>query len=362
MGYLTSLVAAHESISCVVLDKTADSVAAQWKRELLPEGCDRVRITPSPRESNFFVDTVHTDVPRSSFVVTVHDDDDVAGLESLLPLLDPTSSTVLLPRLIKVGPGGEQLERVDDVVYGATRTDRLRGFMAGARPQSFLFSAVSPTVWSGWSRYVGARPMPSLSLDFTFALFAILTATPVYAPEYTYRFNMHNWLDTRTAEASTSHWLERDGWQVLRARDVWLIRLLDDLSLLGYLAEGIPVKELRQITGIVGRGQDGLTGGRARLAWASPLLPPSIRWPLATLQSEPPSRMIARRPGNVAGGRWGFGRSRPSVDPRAGRLLPSLLHAVLPNLARLTTGTERDQVDYWRTWIEVLDSSNRLAP
>ena len=199
--------------------------------------------------------------------------------------------------------------------------------------------------------------MPSLSLDFTLALFVLLIGTAQFDPAYRYRFSMHNWTDAKKAEESTAHWLQRDGWQLLGARDVWLIRLLDDVSLLGYVADRFAAGELRAVLNAVVVGQDGLTGGRAHLDRASPWLPPSVRWPLVSKQNSARSDVLSWPRSDVPGGRWGYGRSAPRIDPRPAHFLRSAQQEVLPFLAEQATGSEREQILYWQYWLAILDDA-----
>jgi hypothetical protein len=343
---LAMLVASHKSLSCVILDKTISASGAEWVRSAVPAGCARIEVRISSRESNFFVDTCRVLPPPAAYVVIVHDDDDFSGIETLIPLIDKARPDVIVPRLVKVYPSGAS-ERAEWAADGlGTRVERIGAFMGGARPQTFLFAAYSPRTWDRWSAYVESRPMPALSLDFTLALFILMSAAPVVAPGYEYRFNMQNWTDRKTADESTEHWLRRDGWVVFGARDVWLIRLLDDLSLLGYLSQDVSPVELRTILGHVVQGQDGLQGGRLRLGRASAAISPRLRWTLVAFQN-----------GDVKGAfhrDFGLGRVPPYVDPRAERVIASLVKDVLPSLASASTGSELDQVDYWRQWIGVL--------
>ena len=344
------------AMRCTILDKTEGAVALAWMDSDEVRALDRVTVVRSSRTSNFFVDAADVPLFEDEYLLMVHDDDDWTGLSCLTAELATSAVDVLVPRLIKVLANREEAENLDWLAADLQAAGRLARFLQGARPQTFLFSAVSAQVWRGWATYVRSRPLPSLSLDFTLAVYLLLTTRPAQSPNYVYRFNMSNWTNQRTAQASTARWLAQDGWRTLTAEDVWLIRLLDDVSLLGYLSNQMPRAELELALASVVRAQDGLTHGRFRLGWASGWLTPRIRWTVVAAQGLPDRirRGDFRRAGIREQTRWGH--VHPRLDPRPDRILPSLSASLLPALAATCQGAEREQVDYWAHWVSVLQA------
>ena len=303
----------------VVLDKTKDSIAS---REWVPASVsDSFHVRP--HDEFYFTSAASVEIPDTSRVMQIHDDDTCIGI----PELAADSISAVLPVALSGGQRDQQ-----------------------AHP-SLFFGAIHGRVWNAFMSHVLGLREPPDSIDLVLGMWLEALGVGPWIQGYEYHYDPRNWSTTEVTDRNNTAIAGRAGWGTLSCSAAirWTV-FLDALSSLNSLAdldEGMARVLCHQL---LADPPPKFAPGLDR--WIAGRSPSALRWRISTTRGDGrgPRRALALAKAKVPAhlsrqeaDAWRF--LNAGIRPTS---LTTLAECSMPELEGLVTGDIRARIGEWK--------------